>query len=170
MVAQGLDPVAEFVPPEESRHSAGSESVPPRVAGPQGGQFPELNVFQSSHRAEHGRTRPAGDHPRDAATRGIRDGDAVRVFNGAAKSAEGSSGRQSAAGSGRRGPQLGQTYSRESATLTCLLPKNLPTWATPPRFIPSWLRWSFCEADPVDPNRSIVMSRLGLDALHGSTV
>ena len=53
--------------------------------------------------------------------------------------------------------------TRGAGTLTSSPQKNLRTWATPPRFIPSWLKWS-CQA------RLLRMDPAVLDGLHCSTV
>ncbi len=59
LAMQGLDPVAEFVAPEESRHGTSGYSA--GNARPQGRQLSKLDLFQLAFGAEHGRTRAAGD-------------------------------------------------------------------------------------------------------------
>ena len=39
--AQGVDPVAAFIPPDESRHGSQAQAVSPGAFGPQGRQLPE---------------------------------------------------------------------------------------------------------------------------------
>jgi anaerobic selenocysteine-containing dehydrogenase len=79
--AQGLDPVAEFVPPEESRHSETAKTYPLELLARKADNFlnstftnlPVLQPFEEKGLLEM--------HPEDAEARGIRDGDGVRVFN-----------------------------------------------------------------------------------------
>ena len=79
--AQGLDPVAEFVPPDESRHTAAAKTYPLELLARKADNFlnstftnlPVLQPLEEKGLLEM--------HPRDARARGIRDGDAVRVFN-----------------------------------------------------------------------------------------
>jgi molybdopterin guanine dinucleotide-containing S/N-oxide reductase-like protein len=79
---QGLDPVAEFVAPEESRHSPGAKSFPLEMLARKADNF--LNTTFSNIPAvqtmeEMGLLEM---HASDAETRGIQNGDRVRVFNG----------------------------------------------------------------------------------------
>ncbi len=79
--AQGLDPVAAFVPPQESRHRAGSKKFPLELLARKADNFlnstftnvPSLQPLEETGLLEISRT--------DAERRGIRDGDTVRVFN-----------------------------------------------------------------------------------------
>src|SRR5262249_35652479 len=79
--AQGLDPVAEFVPPDESRYSAAAKSYPLELLARKADNFlnstftniPALQPLEEKGLLEM--------HPEDADARGIHDGDAVRVFN-----------------------------------------------------------------------------------------
>ena len=80
--SQGLDLVAEFVAPEESRHSAGAKSFPLELLARKADNF--LNTTFSNIPAvqtmeEMGLLEM---HAGDADTRGIHNGDRVRVFNG----------------------------------------------------------------------------------------
>jgi molybdopterin guanine dinucleotide-containing S/N-oxide reductase-like protein len=81
LIAQGLDPVAEFIPPEESRHSAGAHSYPLELLARKADNF--LNSTFSNLPSVQAMEEPGllELHPGDAAKRGIRDGDSVRVFN-----------------------------------------------------------------------------------------
>ena len=79
--SQGLDPVAAFVPPDESRHTATAKTYPLELLARKADNFlnstfTNLPVLQSME--EKGLLEM---HPKDAKARGIRDGDAVRVFN-----------------------------------------------------------------------------------------
>jgi len=79
--AQGLDPVAEFVPPDESRHTATARRFPLELLARKADNFlnstftnlPVLQPLETQGLLEM--------HTEDAAKRGIRDGDQVRVFN-----------------------------------------------------------------------------------------
>jgi molybdopterin guanine dinucleotide-containing S/N-oxide reductase-like protein len=81
LIAQGLDPVAEFVPPEESRHSAGARSYPLELLARKADNF--LNSTFSNLPSVQAMEEPGllELHPEDAAKRRIHDGDSVRVFN-----------------------------------------------------------------------------------------
>ncbi len=81
LVAQGLDPVAEFVPPEESRHSAGTTSYPLELLARKADNFLNSTFSNLPSLQSMEETGLLEIHPRDARERGIRDGDAVRVFN-----------------------------------------------------------------------------------------
>jgi anaerobic selenocysteine-containing dehydrogenase len=79
--AAGLDPVAAFVPPEESRHGSGSKSFPLELLARKADNFlnstftnlPSVQAMEETGLLEMSR--------KDAEDRGIRDGDTVRVFN-----------------------------------------------------------------------------------------
>jgi anaerobic selenocysteine-containing dehydrogenase len=79
---QGLDPVAEFVPPQESRHEAGANRFPLELLARKADNFlnstftnlPSVQAMEEVGLLEL--------HDRDARLRGIRNGDTVRVFNG----------------------------------------------------------------------------------------
>ena len=79
----------------------------------------------------------------DAKARGISDGDRVRVFNHRGDIL------LKARVDGRVQPGVvSATLNWAKMTpgfqsINSLPQKNLPTWATRPRFIPSWLRWSY---------------------------
>jgi anaerobic selenocysteine-containing dehydrogenase len=77
--ALGLDPVAEFTPPSESRH--GKKDFPLELLARKADNF--LNTTFSNlptvqEMEEHGLLEISGQ---DAATRGICNGDRVRVYN-----------------------------------------------------------------------------------------
>ncbi|HLZ40597.1 MAG TPA: molybdopterin-dependent oxidoreductase [Candidatus Sulfotelmatobacter sp.] len=78
--AKGLDPVAEFTPPMESRHGKKS-SLPLELLARKADNF--LNTTFSNVPSVHGMEEPGllEISAPDARVRGIRDGDRVRVFN-----------------------------------------------------------------------------------------
>ncbi len=82
LAAQGLDPVAEFVPPDESRHGGNSKTLPLELLARKADNF--LNSTFSNLPSVQSMEKPGllDLHPKDAQPRGIREGDAVRVFNG----------------------------------------------------------------------------------------
>jgi molybdopterin guanine dinucleotide-containing S/N-oxide reductase-like protein len=86
---QGLDPVVAFTPPDESRHGSARHGSGSKAAG-----FPlellarkpdnHLNSSFANVPSVREMEPWIGDlemHPADAKTRGIRDGDRVRIFN-----------------------------------------------------------------------------------------
>ncbi len=81
LIEQGMDPVADFVPPEESRHAATAERYPLELLARKADNFlnstfvnlPGIQKMERQNELEISRT--------DAERRGIRDGDRVRVFN-----------------------------------------------------------------------------------------
>jgi len=80
LVAQGLDPVVEFVAPEESRHTR-EKAFPLELLARKADNYmnstfsnlPSIQNMESPDRLEM--------HGEDARARGISDGDRVRVFN-----------------------------------------------------------------------------------------
>ena len=76
-----MDPVAEFVPPEESRHTRTAKRYPLELLARKADNFlnstfvnlPGLQKMERQHELEMSRS--------DAESRGIKDGDRVRVFN-----------------------------------------------------------------------------------------
>ena len=79
--AQGLDPVAEFIPPEESRHSDNAKAFPLELLARKADNFlnstfSNLPSVQSMEEVGLLEMNPA-----DAKPRGIRDGDTVKAFN-----------------------------------------------------------------------------------------
>jgi anaerobic selenocysteine-containing dehydrogenase len=79
LARQGLDPVAEFIPPEESRH--GSAAFPLEMLARKADNF--LNSTFSNLPSVQSLEEPGllELHPSDAQRRNIHDGDTVRVFN-----------------------------------------------------------------------------------------
>jgi anaerobic selenocysteine-containing dehydrogenase len=81
LIAQGMDPVADFVPPDESRHTPMAKKYPLELLARKADNFlnstfvnlPVLQKMERQHELEISKT--------DAEHRGIRDGDRVRVFN-----------------------------------------------------------------------------------------
>ncbi|MCU1285072.1 MAG: molybdopterin dinucleotide-binding region [Acidobacteriales bacterium] len=81
LAAQGLDPVASFIAPKESRHSERAREFPLELLGRKADNhlnttfcnLPSHQKMEEPHLLEMS--------PVDANARGIRDGDAVRVFN-----------------------------------------------------------------------------------------
>jgi molybdopterin guanine dinucleotide-containing S/N-oxide reductase-like protein len=79
--AQGLDPVAVFVPPGESRHGSGAKTFPLELLARKADNFlnssfsnvPAVQAMEEVGLLEMNAT--------DAEARGIREGDQVRVFN-----------------------------------------------------------------------------------------
>ena len=77
----GLDPVAAFVPPEESRHTEKAKAFPLELLARKADNFlnstftnlPGLQAMEEAGLLEM--------HPTDARSRGIRDGDLVRAYN-----------------------------------------------------------------------------------------
>jgi anaerobic selenocysteine-containing dehydrogenase len=82
LAAEGLDPLPAFVPPKESRHTAGGayplEFLPRKADNYMNSTFANLAPQQKMEGAHTGQLEM---HPDDAAPRGIRNGDAVEVFN-----------------------------------------------------------------------------------------
>jgi anaerobic selenocysteine-containing dehydrogenase len=81
LAAQGLDPVASFIPPSESRHTAAVQRYPLELLARKAdnflnSSFTNLPVIQKMEERDLLEISAA-----DAAARGIRDGDQVRVFN-----------------------------------------------------------------------------------------
>jgi molybdopterin guanine dinucleotide-containing S/N-oxide reductase-like protein len=80
LIAQGLDPVAEFVPPRESRHSG--EGFPLELLARKADNYLNSTFSNLPSVQELEDTTLLEIHAKDAEARGIRDGDPVRVFNG----------------------------------------------------------------------------------------
>ncbi|MGH9670126.1 MAG: molybdopterin-containing oxidoreductase family protein [Terriglobales bacterium] len=81
LAEQGLDPVASFVPPSESRHTAEARRYPLELLARKADNFlnstfTNLPTIQKMEERDLLEISAA-----DAAARGIRDGDRVRVFN-----------------------------------------------------------------------------------------
>ncbi|HKW17476.1 MAG TPA: molybdopterin-dependent oxidoreductase [Terriglobales bacterium] len=79
--AEGLDPVAAFIPPDESRHTAIAKEFPLELLARKADNFlnstftnvPSVQAMEETGLLEISCT--------DAESRGVRDGDTVRVFN-----------------------------------------------------------------------------------------
>ena len=78
---QGLDPVAEFTPPSESRHGMKNSTLPLELLARKADNF--LNTTFSNVPSVQEMEEPGLLEicQMDARARGIRDGDRVRVFN-----------------------------------------------------------------------------------------
>ena len=81
LAAQGLDPVASFIPPRESRHSELARQFPLELLARKADNF--LNSSFCNLESLQALEQPEllELHPEDATARSIRDGDPVRVFN-----------------------------------------------------------------------------------------
>ena len=79
--AQGMDPVVAFVPPSESRHSAQAKAFPLELLARKADNF--LNTSFGNFAAIQNMEEVGllEMNAADAQSRGIADGDAVRVFN-----------------------------------------------------------------------------------------
>jgi len=81
LISEGIHPVAEFIPPEESRHSAGARSFPLELLARKADNFLNstfCNVSAVQSMEEVGLLEM---HAEDAGLRGIQNGDRVRVYN-----------------------------------------------------------------------------------------
>jgi anaerobic selenocysteine-containing dehydrogenase len=79
--SQGLDPVAEFVPPEESRHSEVAKAYPLELLARKADNFLNTTFSNISSVQSMEEVGLLEMHSEDAAKRQIRNGDRVRVFN-----------------------------------------------------------------------------------------
>jgi anaerobic selenocysteine-containing dehydrogenase len=81
LAASGMDPVASFVPPQESRHAEKAARFPLELLARKADNY--LNSTFCNTEAMQKLERPdlLEISAKDAATRGIREGDWVRVFN-----------------------------------------------------------------------------------------
>jgi anaerobic selenocysteine-containing dehydrogenase len=82
LMRQGLDPVVAFSPPEESRNGPASANFPLELLSRKPDNL--LNSTFSNLPSVRQMEPQMGDlemHPADAQSRGVHDGDAVRVFN-----------------------------------------------------------------------------------------
>jgi anaerobic selenocysteine-containing dehydrogenase len=80
--ARGLDPLPEFVPPIESRHTTKGvyplEFLPRKADNYMNSTFANLSGHQKMESRYSGRLEM---HPDDATARGIADGDIIEIFN-----------------------------------------------------------------------------------------
>jgi anaerobic selenocysteine-containing dehydrogenase len=81
LIAQGLDPVAAFVPPDESRHTAKAKTFPLELLARKADNFMNSTFSNISSMQALEQTDLLEISSTDAKSRGIRDGDEVRVFN-----------------------------------------------------------------------------------------
>ena len=83
LAAQGLDPLPAFVAPVESRWSEGAQRYPLEFLSRKNDNYMNSTFANlDGHRKMEARTNQKLEiHPLDAESRGINDGDAVRVFN-----------------------------------------------------------------------------------------
>ncbi len=81
LAAQGLDPVAEFTPAEESRHGKHATSFPLELLARKADNFLNSTFSNLPSMQNLEETGLVEIHTADARQRGIRDGDSVRVFN-----------------------------------------------------------------------------------------
>jgi anaerobic selenocysteine-containing dehydrogenase len=79
--AQGLDPVAEFQPPAESRNGRQDKSFPLELLARKADNFLNSTFSNLPTVQEMETTNLLEMHPADARTRGIADGETVRVYN-----------------------------------------------------------------------------------------
>ncbi len=82
LIALGMDPVASFVPPEESRHSAAAQRYPLELLARKADNFLNstfVNLPSLQKMEPHQHEMEISSE--DATRRGIVDGDRVRVFN-----------------------------------------------------------------------------------------
>ncbi|MBZ5522008.1 MAG: molybdopterin oxidoreductase family protein [Acidobacteriia bacterium] len=80
--AQGLDPVAVFQPPQESRHQQQARIFPLEMLARKADNFLNSTFANLASMQKLERTDLVEMNAADAEKRGIRDGDWVRVFNG----------------------------------------------------------------------------------------
>ena len=79
--AQGLDPVAEFTPPAESRHGGQGAAFPLELLARKADNFLNSTFSNLPSIREMEETNLLEIHSADARTRGIADGEMVRVYN-----------------------------------------------------------------------------------------
>ena len=79
--AQGLDPVADFTPPAESRHGKSNAGFPLELLARKSDNFLNSTFFNVPSVREMEEPGLLEIHVADAKARGIADGDKVRVFN-----------------------------------------------------------------------------------------
>jgi anaerobic selenocysteine-containing dehydrogenase len=79
--AQGLDPVAAFVPPTESRHSSAAKAFPLELLARKADNFLNSTFSNLPGMQSLEQTGLLEMNPSDAKSRGVRDGDTVRAFN-----------------------------------------------------------------------------------------
>ncbi len=81
LIALGMDPVAEFVAPEESRHSPLAKRYPLELLARKADNFLNSTFVNLPTLQKMERQGELEINRQDAESRGIRDGDCVRVYN-----------------------------------------------------------------------------------------
>jgi anaerobic selenocysteine-containing dehydrogenase len=83
LAAAGLDPLPGFVPPAESRWGEGAKRYPLELLGRKNDNYMNSTFANlPGHRKMEARSNQRLEiHPEDAKSRGLADGDRVRVFN-----------------------------------------------------------------------------------------
>ena len=81
MKALGLDPVAEFIPPAESRHGKQAAALPLELLARKTDNFLNSTFSNLPSVQEMEETNLLEMHSSDARARGIADGETVRVYN-----------------------------------------------------------------------------------------
>jgi anaerobic selenocysteine-containing dehydrogenase len=79
--AQGLDPVASFIPPDESRHTEKAKAFPLELLARKADNFLNSTFTNLPSVQAMEETGLLEINSADANRRGIRDGDRVKVFN-----------------------------------------------------------------------------------------
>ena len=78
---QGLDPVVQFIPPDESRHGAHTKEFPLELLARKADNFLNSTFSNIASVQQMEETDLLEISPQDAAARGISDGDSVRAKN-----------------------------------------------------------------------------------------
>ncbi|HSE50532.1 MAG TPA: molybdopterin-dependent oxidoreductase [Terriglobales bacterium] len=81
LAAQGIDPIASFVPPRESRHTEAAKKYPLELLGRKADNYLNSTFSNLPSVQEMEEDGLLEIHSADAAARGIAEGAAVRVFN-----------------------------------------------------------------------------------------
>jgi anaerobic selenocysteine-containing dehydrogenase len=81
LIALGMDPVAAFVPPEESRHQAAAKRYPLELLARKADNFLNSTFVNHPSHQKMEREHKLEMAVSDAQRRGIADGDRVRIFN-----------------------------------------------------------------------------------------
>lgn len=81
MKALGLDPVAEFTPPTESRHGKRGKTLPLELLARKADNFMNSTFANQPSVEQMEETNLLEMHSTDARARGIADGETVRVYN-----------------------------------------------------------------------------------------
>jgi molybdopterin guanine dinucleotide-containing S/N-oxide reductase-like protein len=82
LAAKGLDPIASFIPPDESRHSPAAAQYPLELLGRKADNYLNSSFANVPTVQEMERPERLEISAPDAEARGLREGDRVRVFNG----------------------------------------------------------------------------------------